>query len=259
MIITLFTTFYRTSSEERQNELRECLLNNLHNPWIDKIVIFLELGTSETILQEFEVDKNFKKLCIKRIEGNPTYRDWIRVAREINSNGILLFANADIYFDSSITKLNDYLEKPKSFVCLSRYEDLGSHKVLHSQPHWSQDVWAIKCESVSKISFLKELDFKTGEPRCDNKIAYKFAIHGWDLYNPCFEIQAFHRHHSNIRNYHIKTLVNLGGIAKVHPTRSPSSPSIVDIDFMALKKDNVGKVALNDWLAPTTETETLTE
>jgi hypothetical protein len=246
--ITLFTTYYETGAIDRQNELRECLINNLRNPSFKKIILLLDPRTSESIVQEFQVNKNFEKISLQKVTGKPTYKDWISLSEKLGINGISLFANADIYFDSTVESLAHYLEKAKSFVCISRKEDLGDSKVLHKEPYWSQDAWAINSKSLSDLYFLDELAFETGKPRCDNKVAFHFAIHGWDIYNPCYDINVFHKHCSNHRNYKVKTRLNLGGIAMVHPTLSPVQPSLIDIEVMILKQQNFGSVRLNDWL-----------
>jgi len=244
---SLFTTYYITPCLERQNELRACLKDNLRNETFDRIILLLDPSTPENALREFEGDHNFSKLSIKRVQCRPTYKDWLTLSRDLLTNEISLFSNADIYFNFSLENLKNYLKKPKSFVCLSRTEDLGETKALHPNPHWSQDVWALNSASLSEISFLDYLNIKTGEPRCDNKIAYFFAIHGWDIYNPCYEIQAFHKHLSNFRTYNLESPINLGGMAMVHPSLSPAVPSVIDIDVMVLKKDNLRQIAFNNW------------
>jgi hypothetical protein len=187
------------------------------------------------------------KLNFIKIDRIPTYKDWIDYS--IKNNAISIFANADIYFDESISKAYKYLEKPNSLICLSRYEDLDKSIEPHDNPQWSQDTWAIDFRKVNEFGFIKELEVPTGKYRCDNKIAYVFSVYGWDLYNPFHDIKSYHRHRSGIRTYYKADTSIIGSLAFVSPTTTSESPSIVEYHIMPIKTANIKKeVVVNQWL-----------
>jgi len=249
MKINLFTTYFKSESEYRQKELDYCLTQNIRNPCINKINIFLDQNTRSSNFYHFfeEPDIYANKLNFIKIDRIPTYKDWIDYS--IKNNTVSIFTNADMYFDDSINKVYKYLEKPNSLMCLSRYEDLDEHIVPHENPQWSQDSWIINFSKENNFSFIKELDVPTGKYRCDNKIAYIFSVHGWDLYNPFYEIKSYHRHISKIRTYDKADTSIIGSLAFVSPTTNPENPSIVEYHIMPIKTANIKKeVVIGRWL-----------
>ena len=226
-------------------------MQNLRNLYVNQINVFLDQNTrSSDFYHFFEDPENHlyaNKLNLIKIDRIPTYKDWIDYS--IKNDTVSIFANADMYFDDSINKVYKYLEKPNSLMCLSRHEDLDESIKPHNKPQWSQDIWAIDFRKVNEIGFIKELDFSTGKYRCDNKIAYIFSVHGWDLYNPFYEIKSYHRHKSKIRTYDKADTSIIGSLAFVSPTTNPENPSIIEYHIMPIKTANIKKEAIvSDWL-----------
>ncbi len=238
--IDLYTTYFLSNSEERQNELDECLLNNINNKFINNIFIFTESFKVHSFLENKYKNKKIKFIFLNHI---PTYKDWIVFSKKYsNKNSISIFSNSDICFDESILNLNNYLVKPKSLVCASRYEN-GQ---LIKNPHWSQDVWALCVSDIENIDFCQSLSIQTGIPRCDNKLAYFFCVNGWDLYNPK-DVKCVHKHESKIRNYEKKDKVNIGALAFVHPCDF-LEPSKIEIFLMPLSCKNIINIKMDDFL-----------
>lgn len=238
-MINLFTTYYISS--ERQKELDHCLAENLKNPLINQVYVFLDQNTNE-----HDVPFKTDKLKFIKLDRIPTYKDWIENASK-HKGDFSIFVNADIYLNNSISNLNKYLQNDRSIVCLSRYEDNDGIKP-HPMPKWSQDFWAIKNDQLKSIDFISELEIPTGKCRCDNRLAFIFTIWGWDIYNPTNEIHCFHKHKSNIRNYNKLDLSTIGGLAFVNPTKTHKNPSDIEISIMPVKTTNIKKCYLNVWL-----------
>lgn len=238
-MLNLYTTYF--SSEDRQLELDKCIKENIDNSEIHKIFVFISSDDVGSFKQKFTQEK------IKLIEhsGRPSYFDWIESSVNLPLEDITIFANADIYFDSTIGKVKDYLQKDQSIMCLSRYELDG--KII-IQPEWSQDVWAIKVKDIKKIFFKDELRIKSGTVACDNKVAGIFALKGWNLFNPFSDIKAVHVHSSLERNYSKVDVLCAGCLAAVHGSNSPENPSEVSVHVMPVCSDKIKEVGLNIWL-----------
>ncbi len=237
--IVLFTPYYKAKSVERQNEYIYCLLKNIQCNAIEKIVLIIDDG------HQPELDS--PKIEIISISSRPSYLDWIKLTEEKCKNKISILANTDIYFDESITKLREiFIADPKAFIALTRYEKEGLNQILHKNSHWSQDVWAVSGEHDFSESFKKYLGISLGVPRCDNKIAYVFAINGKKVYNPCNFVKTVHVHETQIRNYDKKHDTSiLGGVAYVHPNSNILDYSKLDIDLWAVDFSQIKKVKLN--------------
>ncbi len=236
--VILFTPYFRARTQERQRELDYCLKQNLACTDIKKVFLLVDDGHTPPVSDE--------KIEIINIPSRPTYRQWIEISRDAHPSAISILANTDIHFDDSLGKIRDVLAPAKSFLALSRYEKVGEDLVPHPNPHWSQDVWAIHTGSDVSESFLKSLEVPLGVPRCDNKIAYLFAVQGWRICNPFKFLRSIHVHETQQRSYDKKLdLTVVGGVAYVHPGQAPSDPAEIEVDVWAKNADAIQSVKLN--------------
>ncbi len=237
--IILFTPYYKAKHSERQEELIYCLKKNTQCDEIEKIVLIIDDDHIP------EVESN--KIEIVKIAARPTYIDWVKLTEQKCQNQISILANTDIYFDESVTRIREiFAADPQAFVALSRYEKEASNQTLHKNPHWSQDVWAVSGEFNLTESLKNSLRISLGVPRCDNKIAYLFAIHGAPVYNPCHHIKTVHVQESQLRYYdkYGDTTI-LGGTAWVYPSVIINEPSKLQIDLWTLNSSNVTGLQIN--------------
>jgi hypothetical protein len=234
-MLNLYTTYF-SASELRQSELDRCLKENIENPLIDQIFIFTEVP--QLVLEKF----GSTKINLIEYVGAPMYFDWIEHSKKLPFGDISIFANADIFFDSSIKKLNDL--KEKSIVCLSRNES-GQHG---PEPEWSQDVWVVRAADICLINFENELRIRTGTPGCDNKIASVFALKGWGMFNPFNQIKAIHVHSSGERNYRKVDAAYAGCLVAVYESGSFDEPSEFSVHVMPVCSAKIREAGLNTWL-----------
>ena len=242
--LNLFTTYFFSDNTERQSEIDRCFKNNLSNDLISKVFIFLDKRTdSDSFINKF--GKN-EKISLIKIENIPMYSDWVSNSFYLDSNDITMFANADIYFDQTLNKVNDYLVGQNKIICLTRHEE--NDFSIQKQPEWSQDFWAMKVSECKKINFIKKLEIETGLPGCDNKLATEFVIAGWDLYNPFNQINCIHAHKSGIRNYEKIDARSAGVLSNVHESTCPQKPSEITINIMPINSKNIREAGVNIWL-----------
>jgi hypothetical protein len=235
--IFLFTPYFSASTPERQAEIDACLQRNVESRYLERIFLLVDDGHRPTI-------KN-QKMEIITVRNRPTYREWIELTKNLGASCVSVLANSDIYFDDTLPRMRDVLRSPQAFVALTRHEFRANRLVAHPNPQWSQDVWAIHGSSEVSTALLRSLDVPLGVPRCDNKIAYLFAIQGWNVYNPVNYVNAVHVHQSEQRSYSKKgDLTVIGGVAYVHPMID-GQPSKVEIDVWVKNAPAIIKVKLN--------------
>ncbi len=235
--INLFVPYYNCGVPRRQAEIDESLRKNIRCSTIDRIFLLIDDDTIPPVTHH--------KLSTIRIRERPTYKDWIELTRQIVRRGISVLANSDIFFDESVGMLKEAVKR-RVFVALTRYEIEGDSSQKHPAPHWSQDVWAVSADQDFDALLLKRLDIPLGVPRCDNKVAYVFAIHGWSIINPVNFIRSYHFHESGFRSYE-KTVDErvLGAVAYVHPSTSVDHASRIQVDIWALNSDLIEGVSIN--------------
>jgi hypothetical protein len=237
-MITLFFPYYQCGNVGRQQEIDACLSHNVNNNKIGKIVLIIDDSSAPPVTSN--------KLHIIHVDARPTYKMWIDFTRELNVEGVSILCNSDIHFDDSITRLPELLNADESFLALTRYDLVEGQTTEHPNPQWSQDCWAVNAARLPEGQMLKSLDFNLGVPRCDNKVAYVFAVNGWKVFNPYANITTYHLHNTEFRTYHKKlddTL--LGGVAYIHPSTAWLEESTVDIDVWVKRGGPVANLSLN--------------
>jgi hypothetical protein len=235
--IFLFTPYFFAGTPERQAEIDACLRRNIESRYLERIFLLVDDGHRPTIEDQ--------KIQIVTLRNRPTYRKWIELTKNLGTSCVSVLANSDIYFDDTLPRMRDVFRSPQAFVALTRHEFQVDRLVAHPNPHWSQDVWAIHGSSQVSTALLKSLDVPLGVPRCDNKIAYLFAIQGWNIYNPVNYINAIHVQQSQRRGYDKKgDLTVIGGVAYVHPA-TEGQPSNLEIDVWARNTAAIAGVGLN--------------
>lgn len=253
-MISLFTTFFLTEDTERQNELITVLRENISNTEIKSIYIFLDGSHEEATRNLVKANVDTTKVKFLNIKRIPTYGDWVEYSKLLRDEieDISVYVNADIYTDSTIKHIKEYLDTPDSIVCLSRHEVKPEGIIPHPNPHWSQDLWAISKQNMVNITnqcFLDELSItRTGMYRCDNKLAFLFTMRGWCIFNPQKEIKCFHLQNKTERSYGRFDLNIIGGLCFVGTTDTPAIPSELDVSIMPSKVGNITKCAINKFL-----------
>lgn len=235
--VVLVVPYFTSSSDKRQAELEYCLGVNLSSQLFSRIFLLIDDDTKPPIGENIDV---------VRLQQRPTYAGWIEISRSFPNDTISILANSDIVFDTSVRFIQKCLEDEKSFVALSRHESINGELQPHPNPHWSQDCWAVRSPELVTDTLLHALHIPLGVPRCDNKVAYLFKVHGWTVTNPVGRVVTRHIHDSQERTYDkIKDTRVLGSVAYVHPSDPPYLESIIDFDIYCLNASSVGSVKVN--------------
>jgi hypothetical protein len=177
----LLINYYNDKVQKRQEEIDNCLLNNIKHPLIEHIIVFKD--------KDILLPTDKKIIPINRKE-RPAYSDFFTVGNSYH--GIKILANSDIYFDDSLAYCK-MIRKNQVFA-LCRWNGVNGTTEFYDRRD-SQDVWiwtgimTVKC------------NFGLGIPGCDNAIAYKFMEAGYKVISPSKSIKAIHLHESGIRNY----------------------------------------------------------
>jgi hypothetical protein len=240
-MINVFFPYYQCGDVNRQLEIDLCLQKNIDNEQIDKLFIMIDDGS--------EITCNDNKISIVRLEKRPTYKFWLDKTKELGLKGISILCNSDIYFDNSIIEAKKVMCKSQSFIALSRWELLDNETSMHPNPHWSQDVWAVRCDDDYSNEMLHLLEFPMGVPRCDNKIAYLFAIYGWKVFNPCAVLKSIHVHETQMRTYHKKVDDRIiGAVAHVYPSEDPYAEAEMEASIWVKRSKQLKNAKINKTL-----------
>jgi hypothetical protein len=186
--VILLTGLYEDPDPNRRNELFECLKRNIENTCLEEIHLFAEDSVHFDRIQS-------PKIHVIAHGRRVTYHDLFSYANNRLPGRRVIIANADIFFDDSLTRLTPY-DLSGRLLCLSRWDvQTDGSSSFFRQPA-SQDAWIFDTP-------IREFtcDFHLGVPGCDNRLAWEAERAGLALSNPARSLRANHLHLSGVRRY----------------------------------------------------------
>jgi hypothetical protein len=192
----LLAGFYEDKDARRLGELLDCLRRNLENVWLDEIHLFVEepVALHELVSRH----KLLASAKVRLIEHGRrvTYRDMFAYANSRLRGRRVIIANADIFFDHTLARLDGY-DLSGKLLCLSRWDVQADGSACFFDHPSSQDAWVFQAP-------IREFpcDFHLGLPGCDNRLAWEAGQAGLRLSNPSRSLRAYHLHLSRIHRYH---------------------------------------------------------
>ncbi len=208
--MNLLVGFYNDATPARTEEFIECLRRNAANTHIDQITVFIEDRTSAA-----EVETRYPALKQPKMHLIPTgrrltFKELFEYANRHLTSACVVVANADIYFDETLSLLEEESLSGRMF-CLSRWEEAPDGRLRHFDAPYSQDAWIFEPPLPQFRS-----DFFLGTPGCENRLAYEAERGGLIVSNPSRSVRARHLHNSGIRRYSQRERLN--GPMRLLPT-----------------------------------------
>lgn len=183
----LITTCFKHEMAERNLEFKHCIVKNIDNTSIDKIVIFFE-GYSELLSKSVEFDyMQNSKVVVIAVDFFPNFSVLFDYANDNFKHEIVMIANADIYFDETLAKVNKVRFKDNMMLFLTRYMfDYGDVRL---QNKGSFDSYIFK-------SPIKPFygDIRQGVYGCDSYLLQKAIEAEIKVFNPALSIKSYHHH-----------------------------------------------------------------
>jgi hypothetical protein len=212
--ITLFIQFFIHKNPARQAEIVSCLKSNAENPQISAIYLLNETKEAYTNQQ--------LGICSNKINQIPmgnrmTYKDVIYYVNLMKPKGWIVIANADIFFDISLSNLQNVSTNYPTVFSQLRYEynplqsgifcsngiapPVNSIKLFGPRAD-SQDVWMYPSNFNDRLfRHQRAFNFQLGQAGCDNHISYLFQVLGFSISNMPELIKTYHYHTTQIREY----------------------------------------------------------
>ena len=217
------TQYYEPENSKRRKEIQYCLQKNIENPLIDKVVLLNETISAATNTPSAKV----KQISIGR---RLHYSDVLKYIYEtVPKNTIVVFANSDIYFDTSLRHLWS-INIANKFLALLRYDirmgDDNKNAKIFCDPKTSaprpdsQDSWIVLSDSIkaAKPEAIANFEFPFGKGGCDNAVAYEMLRQKFLVVNPTQTILSYHVHESNFRTYNPKDIIEKPVYLYLDPT-----------------------------------------
>jgi len=192
------TSIFDETKESRLLEYLYCVKENVKH--FDFVVLLYEKKNGSFYNRVEEVLKGseyWPKLVFIEYNARPDFEFIFSLADCLFPHAIVHVSNADIAADATIRKIEFYADREKFFV-ISRCEVAPSSKsslglILNQQGianTFSADMWAF----CSPRQYKFKCDYDIGSFHCDSFMNYHISESGYQLYNPCLDINLFHIH-----------------------------------------------------------------
>lgn len=193
----LITQIYFTHDEARNAELRKVIEHHKYNAF-DKIYYLNEK------IYGIESDKIEEVVVSKRLKFN----DVFAFVKEKQLDGVIVFANSDIYFNETLNNISKKIDTIPIMYCQLRIDEFPDGKLELNviNPNyvngWSQDAWIYHTNFNHLL--IDSSDFYFGRLHCDPKFAYIAKERGFQVFNTPREIQCIHLHNVTFRTERIE-------------------------------------------------------
>jgi hypothetical protein len=180
IFMVLFTAF--DLNKERINDFLYCLEKNCGNRFIDLIYVFFDKDKGQ-------IDVKNNKIRVHDFKTRPTITEFAQVANTRHANEIVMFANADIYFDDSLEKLT-CANLNNVLVHLTRRELPGNpeEENFFRMKDVAADTWIFKAPLRARI------DVPIGTLWCDHIIPQIAQAAGYKVIDPVLSVTSWHKH-----------------------------------------------------------------
>lgn len=206
--IYLIYQFFLPTTEKRVNEIQETLSHNVANKHISKIYLLNErIYTDQELGLRIPTDKIIQEVIGRRM----MFRDVFTFVGKYNLCGYIMTANADIFFDDSISKLHyTDIDVSRKIISLLRWEYRGEKSLgyckLYGPSDSSQDTWIFHSNFSLNIpqNMYSLFDIYFGQPGCDNRLLHVFWKYGYQINNDPTMFKTYHYHiDENKRKYEL--------------------------------------------------------
>jgi len=182
-MINLFFNYYRDDAYGRQEEIDACVSSNFYNPYVDRMFLITDCNVVKK-----------EKVKILRHHGVPSFQTvFSYVNYESGEDDVNIVINSDCFLDHKDSHLLPNFPRGEAW-CLSRW-DVVDKTAEHYNERSSQDCWIFRGRPRDM-----NLDFRFGQPGCDNRMVYEFCVAGYRPYNPSLDLKVYHLHESQSRN-----------------------------------------------------------
>ena len=194
--IYLFLQYYIDKVEERDNENKRCLKENINNKYITKIYLL-----NEKIYTKEEMglnDEDMKKIHQVEINERLMFSHIFNYIKNNEIKGYYIISNADIYYNDTLKNVYKTSIMNKRVCYAQLRDDSNNNCKLEKNCVYSQDTWILHTNNI--IENISVYNIKLGIPGCDNKIIFLLNKNGnFKLYNKPLYIKCIHLHKNDIR------------------------------------------------------------
>lgn len=215
----LISSLYRCAAHARQQEIDWSFTRNVSSGVFNRIHLFISRDDLVFFLNRGGLVAEalrFGGVQVLLSDTQPTYKTLLSYVAT-QQDEICAIANSDIEVSATvdfIKLISELLRGRRAALFLSREECDGSMPQI-VQYRGSHDCFVFHSGSVRSINDdFSTLNYKQNTLGIEALLIKFFDLHGFKLWNPCFNIRAIHHHASNDRPWQSE---GLRAVGYVHP------------------------------------------
>ncbi len=180
-MILFATQHYKPSNPTKMGQLNECLAHN------KELGIFNEITL---LMEDQDGDSNTDACRTIHLGRRSSFSDFLElVSAPEYSDHHIVFANSDLFMSKDILIAARRLSSPSSVIALTRRELDGDFPPFYQG--LSQDTWIMKGHPVDQL-LLDTANLALGIAGCENIFTAQLVANGYNVWNPCLDIQTTH-------------------------------------------------------------------
>ena len=199
----------------RQNEINECLKQNINNKFVNKIHFLYESDEDYEYFKNLITDKVIMYPLKKRI----TYQDVLKYANNNLEDKICVYLHADMHITDDFGKLKNY--DKKTVYALTSHHPKKCNKKLHCkctrQFKTEKGIYGVTFDGFVFMpqipdAIIKKTDYEVNHMGAENRFIYLFKSNGYNVVCPNEKLRAIHRH--NVVFHNRKAWISIDGSFK---------------------------------------------
>jgi hypothetical protein len=203
-MIHLITSFYyvkeiNEKTKNRNNELLECLKQNILSKDISKIYLFVDNQEALNVINNINniIGYEQNKVNVISIGKQPLYSELFEFAFDFLKGKICMISNSDIYMYEC--DMNCIKNISDNIFAITRYEHDMSCPHIDNNNEWScHDAFIFRSPLNKKI--LENYHHTQNLWGAENSVIDTLIHNGYKVYNPCYQIKIKHLHQSDLRD-----------------------------------------------------------
>ncbi|WP_338441498.1 hypothetical protein VZG28_12760 [Synechococcus elongatus IITB4] len=178
--------YYDSGNPNRQEELNYVLQENLKLQFDDYFIF---------IHPDLDFPSDDQRITYISLQDRLKFSNFLEIVT-CTDNQLLVLINSDIQLNESLFSSTSYLQIGMMFA-LTRYEKNGE-LAYSDNPRISQDTWIMKSQPLPQ-TLIDQSQIQLGIPGCENLFSGSMKSYGFEVFNPCLDIQTYHHHDSDYR------------------------------------------------------------
>ena len=196
-MLNVYLSYYQDPDPKRRKEIDACVECLCNNRSISRLIVLTEAPLPAAARAAITIPQDVRPAMASIFD---------LITNHSGDNDVNMVINSDCFFDERDAAAINAIG-PDDAYCLLRVEisravplrvdRRKTKRNIKKHEGDMQDCWIIRGRPKAGMW----LDFNSGTPGCDNRLAYELQKAGYRILNPYSRIRIYHYHRTGLRRY----------------------------------------------------------